>query len=137
MYAEYYGLNLYFLPSYSPNLNLIERLWKFTKKKLVHNQYYEKFSIFKKEVEKFFENIGDFNSELKTLITPKFEILNLEQYIIIKGIGSWNIELQIDAKNNTEFHEILKSFKNQFNDKIKNHETLSMIQEYKLDYFPF
>lgn len=57
--------------------------------------------------------------------------------IIIRGIGLWNIELQIDAKNNQEFHGIFKDFKNQFNEIIKNHETLLMITEYKLNYYPF
>lgn len=78
MYAEYYGLTLYFLPPYSPNLNLIERLWKFSKKKLVHNKYYEKFTIFKKEVQYFFDNLLYFKDELQSLLTHKFEILNME-----------------------------------------------------------
>ena len=33
-------IRLLFLPSYSPNLNLIERLWKFVKKKCLYNEYY-------------------------------------------------------------------------------------------------
>jgi len=57
--------------------------------------------------------------------------------IIVRGIGPWNIELQIDAKNNQEFHEIFKNFKNRFNEIIRNHETLLMIEEHKLNYFPF
>jgi len=57
--------------------------------------------------------------------------------IIIKGIGSWNIELQIDARDNQEFHKIFRDFKNQFNEVIKDHETLLMIKEHKLNYFPF
>lgn len=57
--------------------------------------------------------------------------------IIIKGIGPWNVELQIDAKNNQEFHNIFKDFKNRFNEIIRNHETLLMVDEYKLDYYPF
>ena len=32
--AEMLDINTLFLPPYSPNLNLIERLWKFTKKKV-------------------------------------------------------------------------------------------------------
>jgi len=41
------GITLQFLPSYSPNLNLIERLWKFVKKKCLYNIYYETFDDFK------------------------------------------------------------------------------------------
>lgn len=33
-----------YLPPYSPNLNPIERLWKFMKKKVTANQYYEEFT---------------------------------------------------------------------------------------------
>ena len=38
--AELMGVILVFLPPYSPNLNLIERLWKFLRKKVVSNKYY-------------------------------------------------------------------------------------------------
>ncbi|MFA5992492.1 MAG: Lrp/AsnC family transcriptional regulator [Candidatus Pacearchaeota archaeon] len=57
--------------------------------------------------------------------------------IITRGIGPWNIEIQIDAKDNQEFHSIFKDFKNKFNSIIKSYETLIMINEYKMDYFPF
>jgi len=42
--AEKLNIELVFLPAYSPNLNLIERLWKFFRKKVMYNQYHEKFS---------------------------------------------------------------------------------------------
>jgi len=45
--AKALGIDLLFLPPYSPNLNLIERLWKFTKKKCLYNEFYETFSKFK------------------------------------------------------------------------------------------
>lgn len=57
--------------------------------------------------------------------------------IITKGIGAWNVEIQIDAQSSQEFHSIFKKFKNQFNTVIRDHETLLMIDEYKLNYFPF
>lgn len=37
-YVGLYGIELFFLLPYSPNLNLIERLWKSSKKKLVTNK---------------------------------------------------------------------------------------------------
>jgi transposase len=40
-------IELCFLPPYSPNLNLIERVWKFVKKKCLYSKYYEKFPAFK------------------------------------------------------------------------------------------
>ena len=41
--ASELGIDLQFLPPYSPNLNLIERLWKFTKKQCLYNRYREPF----------------------------------------------------------------------------------------------
>ncbi len=43
-----------FLPPYSPNLNLIERVWKFMKKEVINNEYYEKYSEFKQKILEFF-----------------------------------------------------------------------------------
>ncbi len=37
------NIELLYLPSYSPNLNLIERLWKFVKKKCLYSIYYADF----------------------------------------------------------------------------------------------
>lgn len=44
--AETLGIELLFLPAYSPNLNLIERLWKFVKKECLYSQYHENFTAF-------------------------------------------------------------------------------------------
>ena len=42
--AKAFGIYLLYLPPYSPNLNLIERLGKFTKKKCLYIEFYETFS---------------------------------------------------------------------------------------------
>ena len=44
--AESLNLELLYLPSYSPNLNLIERLWKFVKKQVLYSKYYADFTSF-------------------------------------------------------------------------------------------
>jgi transposase len=49
-HAASLGIELLFLPSYSPNLNLIERLWKFVKKQCLYSKYYEKFDLFKQAI---------------------------------------------------------------------------------------
>ena len=67
-----------FLPPYSPNLNLIERLWKFLKKKVINNCYYESYDVFKKTVMAFFENITDYHDELVTLLNEKFQIIGTQ-----------------------------------------------------------
>ena len=48
--AKALHIELLFLPPYSPNLNLIERLWKFTKKKVLYSKYYATFEDFQKAI---------------------------------------------------------------------------------------
>lgn len=67
-------VHLKYLPAYSPNLNTIERLWKFYYKKH-QDMYFEKFKEFEAEVLSFFKNINQYNAELKTLLTDSFQTL--------------------------------------------------------------
>lgn len=76
--TEYAGQNkikLLYLPSYSPNLNLIERLWRYFKKEVCVT-YYEHFGEFKKAVTDFLDNIGACKNDLMSLLTPKFHIMD-------------------------------------------------------------
>jgi transposase len=73
--AKELGIDLVYLPPYSPNLNLIERLWKFFKKKVMKNKYYADFKTFKTAIEKFFENFDQYNNQLLTLLNFKFGII--------------------------------------------------------------
>ena len=68
-------IRLLFLPAYSPNLNIIERLWKFFKKKILYNTYYEEFAVFRKYCLSFFRNIGKFRNELQSLMTDNFQLI--------------------------------------------------------------
>ena len=67
-------IKLIFLPPYSPNLNLIERYWKFFKKKVLNNRYYETFEEFKRACERFFRKQKAYLSELQSLLTENFHI---------------------------------------------------------------
>jgi len=67
-------IRLVFLPSYSPNLNLIERLWRFFKKNVLYNKYYEKVEDFRKACIKFFSNIGSRHDDLVALMGGGFEL---------------------------------------------------------------
>ena len=68
------GIELLFLPPYSPNLNLIERLWKFIKKKCLYSEYYETFTDFKQAiVDCIAETDGEYRQELASLLTLKFQ----------------------------------------------------------------
>lgn len=68
-------IHLHFLPSYSPNLNIIERLWLFLHQKILYDKYYETFPEFKEAVENFFKNIGQYKAELKTRLTDSFQTI--------------------------------------------------------------
>lgn len=73
-YLELSKIQLIFLPPYSPNLNLIERLWKFMRKKVINNQYYEKSTEFRRKLLEFFDNIDIYKDELDSLLTCNFQI---------------------------------------------------------------
>jgi len=66
---------LLFVPSYSPNLNLIERLWRFFHQKVTWNRYFETFEEFKNTTLTFFENLKQYEQELSTLLTDNFQLL--------------------------------------------------------------
>lgn len=53
-YLEKSRIVLHFLPPYSPNLNPIERLWKWMKERVIYNTYYECFEEFKSAIVGFF-----------------------------------------------------------------------------------
>jgi transposase len=62
-----------YLPPYSPNLNLIERLWKFMREKVINLKYYPTFQEFKKKLLNFFDTISKYKEELREFITLKFQ----------------------------------------------------------------
>jgi transposase len=63
-----------FLPSYSPNLNLIERLWGFFKKKMLHNHYYKNMAAFREASVSFFRKIGKHSKEISNFMNADFHI---------------------------------------------------------------
>ena len=67
-------IKLVFLPPYSPNLNLIERIWKFVKKKTSYNKYYADFPVFRKKTMNCLKNLDRYKEELETLMTEKFQL---------------------------------------------------------------
>lgn len=73
--AKSLNIRILYLPPYSPNLNPIERLWKFMKKKVTANRYFEEFDDFKKTLMEFFRGIRKYRPELETLITDNFSII--------------------------------------------------------------
>ena len=65
---------LHYLLSHSPHLNLIERLWKFFKKKILYNTYYATFEDFLLACKGFFRCRTKSKEELRSLLTEKFHL---------------------------------------------------------------
>lgn len=68
-------LRLVYLPSYAPNLNLIERFWHFLKRHVLFNKPYETFALFKQAFDQFFERLHEHEAALATLITDRFHLI--------------------------------------------------------------
>jgi len=68
-----------FLPPYSPNLNIIERLWRFYHQKITNNHYFESFEKFKEASLAFFKNLNKYHQELETLLTDNFQTFKPSQ----------------------------------------------------------
>jgi transposase len=63
-----------YLPSYSPNLNLIERLWKFTKRRALYGRYHPTFAQFQAAIQEVLDGVSTTHVEtLKSLMTLKFQ----------------------------------------------------------------
>ena len=73
-FAEALDIELLYLPSYSPNLNLIERVWKFVKKKCLYSKYYENFSTFEMAITDCLTQTHTVHKKsLDTLLTLNFQ----------------------------------------------------------------
>lgn len=80
--AKSLNIELVYLPSYSPNLNLIERIWKFVKKKCLHSKYYPDFTSFVQSITYCVsETNGEYKKELDSFLTLKFQSFK-ESHII-------------------------------------------------------
>ncbi len=70
------------VPSYSPNLNLIEQPWKFVKKKCLYSKYCDNFPTFKSAISECLNKIGtDYKEDMAGLMTLKFQTLKNIQVI--------------------------------------------------------
>ena len=68
------GIALLFLPPYSPNLNLIERLWKFVKKQCLYGKYYPDSTAFQQAILDCLAQAGTTHrAALESLLTLRFQ----------------------------------------------------------------
>ena len=62
------------LPTYSPNLNLIERLWKFLRQRAL-SRWHKTFEAMQAAVSEVLDHLPDCRKELDTLMTESFHIV--------------------------------------------------------------
>jgi transposase len=73
--AESLGIELLYLPSCSPNLNLIERLWRFVRQESLNSTYYEAFEQFTTAIDQCLDGLPTVHkSEMETLLTHEFQM---------------------------------------------------------------
>jgi transposase len=72
--AQTLNIELLFLPSYSPNLNLIERLWKFTKKTVLNSRHQGSFAEFRQAINQCLDGLQTIHrTPIQSLMTLKFQ----------------------------------------------------------------
>jgi transposase len=76
--AESLSIELLYLPAYSPNLNLIERVWRLVKGKCLRNRYHETFTGFVGAIDEFLDSLNGKNRHLlKSLVTENFQLFEI------------------------------------------------------------
>jgi len=80
--AKSLNIHLEFLPPYSPNLNLIERLWKFIKKQVLYGKHYATFPDFCGAIDSCLAKIPtDHREKLDSLMTHNFQTFNPASFL--------------------------------------------------------
>ena len=76
------NIELCYLPAYSPNLNLIERVWKFVKRQCLYSQYYADFAAFKAAIETCIQEMPTTHqAALDSLLTLRFQMFSKAQFV--------------------------------------------------------
>ena len=72
--ARQLGIELLYLPSYSPNLNLIERVWKFVKAESLRSTYYSDYEQFTAAIQQCLDELPSKHKEaMDSLLTHNFQ----------------------------------------------------------------
>ena len=82
--SKFFDIELLYLPPYSPNLNLIERMWKFVKKKCLYSKYYSDFDSFTKTISQCLAKTGGYyKKELSSFLSLNFQSFSKPQIVIV------------------------------------------------------
>ena len=82
--AKSLAIELLYLPAYSPNLNLIGRLWKFVRKKCLWSKYYSNFQEFKTAIGNCLNQTHlIYKNELDSLLALKFQSFKKAQIMTV------------------------------------------------------
>jgi transposase len=84
-FANELNIELLFLPSYSPQLNIIERLWKWVKKDCLYCKYYDKSGNFQNAIENSLSKVSALENKktFDTLLNLKFQSYSKAQFITV------------------------------------------------------
>ena len=77
--------DLKYLPAYSPNLNLIERLWKFLRKEALQ-KWHATFEEMQQAVAEVLDNLERYEEQLASLMTERFHLSPVPSTIVV-GVG--------------------------------------------------
>jgi transposase len=82
--AKLFDIELLYLPAYSPNLNLIERVWKFVKKKCLYSKYYSDFDSFTEAISQCLRKTSScYKKELDSLLSLNFQSFSKSHIIAV------------------------------------------------------
>jgi transposase len=80
--AKQLHIELLYLPAYSPNLNLIERLWKYVKKQCLNGKYHATFAEFQAAIQDCLNRINtDYHDDMKTLLSRNFQLFDNRTFL--------------------------------------------------------
>ena len=75
--AQALGIELLYLPPYSPNLNLIERVWRFVKKEVLAARVKDDYGEFTSAIDGCLDGLYTrHKSQMDTLLTHKFQLFD-------------------------------------------------------------
>ena len=79
-WAKSQRIEFVFLPAYSPNLNLIERLWRLLRQEAINSMYYATYQEFRHGIIDFMDNIRKYKAAIRSLLTLNFRTVEQRSY---------------------------------------------------------